>query len=67
MRTFAEIKDEVVVNVSLWDEELPQGDQFIEITGTPHIGIGFAYINGEFIEPEPSPTPPSGEIPTTEA
>lgn len=63
MKTFAEIKDGVVVNTSVWDAELPQGEQFVEITGIDSIGIsiGWAYVDGQFIDsvpPEPeTPTP----------
>ena len=67
MKTFAEIQDGAVVNVSVWDAESPQGEQFVEITGIPNVGIGWTYMNGEFIEPAlPTPTPPSGDIPVTE-
>jgi hypothetical protein len=51
MKTFAEIKDGVIVNVSVWGDESPQGAQFVEITGTPNVGIGWTYVGGEFIEP----------------
>ena len=60
MKTFAEIKDGAVVNVSVWGDESPQGAQFIEITGIPNVGIGWSYVGGEFIEPpqpEPEQTP----------
>jgi len=56
MKTFAEIKDGVIVNVSLWGDESPQGEQFVEITNIPNVGIGWSYVGGEFIEP-PQPEP----------
>lgn len=62
MKTFAEIQDGVVVNVSVWGAEPPQGDQFVEITGIPNVGIGWAYTGGEFIEP-PQPQPEQPETP----
>jgi len=52
MKTFAEIKDNKVINVSVWGKESPQGVQFVDITGIPNVGIGWSYINGQFIEPE---------------
>jgi hypothetical protein len=56
MKTFAEIKDGVIVNVSVWGDESPQGEQFFDITGIPNVGIGWSYANGEFIEPaQPEP------------
>jgi hypothetical protein len=57
MKTFAEIKDNTIVNVSVWGDEAPQGEQFVEITGIPNVGIGWTYVNGEFIEP-PQPEQP---------
>jgi hypothetical protein len=51
MKTFAEIKDNVIVNTSIWDTEAPQGEQFVEITDIPNVGIGWSYVNGGFIEP----------------
>jgi hypothetical protein len=51
MKTFAEIQDGVIVNISVWASEIPQGEQFVEITGIENVGIGWAYVNGEFIEP----------------
>jgi len=67
MKTFAEIKDGLVVNVSVWDVEAPQGEQFVEITGIPNVGIGWTYFDGQFVEPEP--TTPAGldtDIPVSE-
>jgi hypothetical protein len=69
MNTFAEIENGEIVNVSVWVGEAPQGEQFVEITNIPNVGIGWSYANGEFIEPaEPTlpPTPPIEEIPVTE-
>lgn len=70
MKTFAEIKDGAVVNTSVWDTEMPQGEQFVEITGSIDsigIGIGWAYINGQFIEPvRPEPETPESETPIIE-
>lgn len=63
MKTFAEIKDGVVVNTSVWDTEMPQGEQFVEITGiidSIGIGIGWAYVAGQFIDP----VQPESETPT---
>ena len=65
MKTFAEIKDGVIVNVSVWESETPQGEQFVEITGIPNVGIGWTYVDGEFTEPTP-PVASGGDIPVTE-
>jgi hypothetical protein len=65
MKTFAEIKDGVVVNVSVWDAESPQGDQFIDITDIPNVGIGWTYVDGEFTDPTP-PAKSGDDIPVTE-
>jgi hypothetical protein len=51
MKTFAEIKDNTIVNVSVWGDESPQGEQFAEITGIPNVGIGWSYVDGQFVEP----------------
>jgi hypothetical protein len=68
MKTFAEIKDGVIVNTSVWETETPQGAQFVDITEVPNAGVGWLYVNGEFIDPTPAPTtaPSSGDIPVTE-
>jgi hypothetical protein len=67
MKTFAEIQDGLVVNVSVWDVETPQGEQFVDATGIPNVGIGWAYVDGQFVEPVP--TTPVGldtDIPVSE-
>jgi len=51
MKKFAEIKDGIIVNVSVWGDESPQGEQFVEITGIPNVGIGWTYVDGQFVEP----------------
>jgi len=51
MKTFAEIKDNTIVNVSVWESETPQGEQFVNITGIPNVGIGWSYVDGQFVEP----------------
>jgi hypothetical protein len=66
MKTFAEIQDGVIVNVSVWESETPQGEQFVEITDIANVGIGWSFVDGKFIEPVPVSTPPSGDIPVTE-
>ena len=68
MKTFAEIKDGVIVNTSVWDAETPQGEQFVEITDIENVGIGWSYVNGQFVEPvQPEPEIPESEIPNTES
>jgi hypothetical protein len=68
MKTFAEIKDGVIVNTSVWDAETPQGEQFVEITDIENVGIGWSYVNGQFVEPvQPEPEIPESEIPNIES
>ena len=52
---FAEIQNNLVVNVCVWDEN-PLIENFVDITNVDNVGIGWSYVNGEFIEP-PKPTP----------
>lgn len=69
MKTFAEINDGVIVNVSVWGDEIPQGDQFVEITNIPNVGIGWSYAEGQFVEPPQIELPEgmaTGDIPATE-
>lgn len=53
---YAVIKDELVVNVIIWDGEAPynpgEGCQLIKVAADERVGPGFAYINNEFIEPK---------------
>lgn len=56
MKKVAEIKDEVVVNVSAW-VEVPDGAQYVDITGIPNVGIGWGYVSSQFVEPPPPPQP----------
>jgi hypothetical protein len=62
MKTFAEIKDSVVVNMSVWESETPQGDHFVDATGIDNVGIGWAYVDGQFIEPEKTNVIPVTEV-----
>jgi hypothetical protein len=52
MKTIAEIKNEIIVNVSVW-AEMPVGEQYVDITDVPNAGIGWGYVNGQFVEPLP--------------
>jgi hypothetical protein len=49
---FAEIKKGVIVNVSVWEQD-PHLPNFVNITGIANVGIGWAYVDGQFIEPVP--------------
>jgi hypothetical protein len=62
MKTFAEIKDGVVVNTSVWDSEIPQGEEFVDATGIENVGIGWTYVDGQFIEPTPTNLIPVTEV-----
>ena len=66
MKTFAEIKDGLVVNTSVWGDKSPQGEQFVETTDIPNVGIGWAYVNGEFIEPQEPQEPQEEPAPPEE-
>jgi len=62
MKTFAEIKDGFVVNMSVWESEAPQGEQFVDATGIENVGIGWSYLGGNFIEPTQPEIEPEPEI-----
>jgi hypothetical protein len=51
VKTFAHIIDGVVVNVSLWDGESDwtSPEEIVQIPQDSSAGIGWEYINGEFI------------------
>lgn len=61
MKNYALINTEnIVVNVTRWDGispwQPPAGQQAVELTS--EAGIGWSYIDGQFIPPpEPEPTP----------
>lgn len=68
MKTFAEIKQGMIVNTSVWETESPQGEQFLEITGIENLGIGWFYVNGQFVEPiQPTPEITETQIINTES
>lgn len=52
MKHIAELSNTVVVNISVWDSQ-PEGDQFVDITDKPYVHIGWHYINGDFVNPNP--------------
>lgn len=47
---FAQIKNGLIVNVSVWEQD-PQLPNFVNITGITNVGIGWSYENGQFVEP----------------
>lgn len=54
---FALVMNSEVINIVLWDGEAeftPEGE-LINIEDHPEIGIGWTYIDGEFIPPDPAP------------
>ena len=53
---FAEIHNGRVVNVSIWDAP-PTGAQFVDISSSPNVGIGWTYAEGIFWEPEAESPP----------
>lgn len=51
---YAVVLDGKVINVIVWDgvtEYAPDGGELVPLTG--NAGIGWGYVNGEFIKPEP--------------
>lgn len=59
MKTFAELKDNKIINVSVWDDDVIASDPYIDITGLEGVGVDWEYIDGEFV-------PPVFEIPDAE-
>ena len=55
MKTYAHIIDGKVVNVSLWDGVTPwiPSEDIAEIPEGVIAGIGWDYINGEFVDNRP--------------
>jgi hypothetical protein len=49
---FAEIKNGVIVNVSVWEQD-PHLPNFVNITNIANVGIGWTYVDGQFVEPVP--------------
>jgi len=65
MKVFAEVENGVVVNTSVWSEA-PQGEQYIETTNIENVGIGWLYVDGQFIEPvQTVPIADNSETPIT--
>jgi hypothetical protein len=63
---FAEIKDGVVVNVSVWDSD-PKIEGLVDISNVENVSIGWGYVDGEFIDPAiENPLYPYDIIPNTE-
>jgi hypothetical protein len=60
---FAEIKNGVIVNVSVWEQD-PQLPDFVNITGIANVGIGWTYVDGQFVEPAPPAPEQEQEQPT---
>jgi hypothetical protein len=52
MKTYAEIVDDKVVNVVLWDgvSHFNTGLEIVEIPEDSYAGIGWDYVDGEFID-----------------
>ena len=58
MKTYAQIINNKVVNVSLWDGETEwnPAEELVEIPEGINAGIDWDYINGEFVDNRPEPT-----------
>lgn len=55
LKTFAHIVDGKVVNVSLWDgvTEWTPAEEIVEIPENVSAGIGWDYVDGEFVDNRP--------------
>jgi hypothetical protein len=56
IKKMAHIIDGKVINVSVWDgvTAWTSGDEIVEITDTGAAGIGWDYIDGEFVDNRPT-------------
>ena len=55
LKAYAHIVDGIVVNVSAWDGVAPYEptEELVEIPEGTSAGIGWDYINGEFVDNRP--------------
>jgi hypothetical protein len=55
LKTYAHIVDGTVVNVSVWDGVTPYqpAEELVEIPEGTTAGIGWDYIDGEFVDNRP--------------
>lgn len=68
-KQFAEIEKNKVINVIIWDNKTPISGykNLIEIPEETGAGIGWDYIDGQFIDNRPKPpTPKTVEVVTEE-
>lgn len=68
MANYAIVKDSVVINTCAWDGvtfwEPPAGSESVELLQGVTAGVGYEYINGQFIAPpQPDPIPAEPEDP----
>ena len=53
--------DSTVINVVVWDgvTDWPHSEVVVDLTEFPNVGIGWDYVDGEFVDnrPEPEPEP----------
>jgi hypothetical protein len=58
VQLYAVVKDALVVNTIMWDGvtpcQPPEGCEFVAV-GDSGAGIGWSYVNGQFIPPPPEP------------
>lgn len=53
---YAIIKDELVINTVMWDGGdgwQPPQDCLAVVIGNSGAGVGWGYVNGQFVQPEP--------------
>lgn len=54
MKRIAVIKNGAVINIAVWDGVSvwsPSGDQTVDVTARPEIGIGWTYDGANFFPP----------------
>lgn len=61
LKTYAHIVDGTVVNVSVWDGVAPYqpAEELVEISEGTTAGIGWDYVDGEFVDNRPVEEYPS--------
>jgi len=56
---WAVVRDGVVENTVVWDGESawspPDGADLVSLADHPHVGIGWDYVDGEFVDNRPEP------------
>lgn len=68
MANYAIVQDNKVINTCAWDGVTPwtppEGTQAVEIPEGVVAGVGYSYIDGQFIAPVPTPISPADNAAT---